>query len=113
MREDLAKVLLIEKLITEISRIKRTHPEITLELEEDINFIFKLNFDGKVKDVNQKLNAQLRDFEGSLDRKFSKMGGWSSDHQMMLRSFLEERFVLANIVKGANDEIKQVRRQNE
>lgn len=113
VREDLAKVLLIEKLITEISRIKRTHPEITLELEEDINFIFKLNFDGKVKDVNQKLNAQLRDFEGSLDRKFSKMGGWSSDHQMMLRSFLEERFVLANIVKGANDEIKQVRRQNE
>lgn len=30
VKEDLAKVLLIEKLIAEISRIKRTHPEISL-----------------------------------------------------------------------------------
>jgi hypothetical protein len=30
VREELAKVLLIEKLVAEISRIKRTHPEISL-----------------------------------------------------------------------------------
>lgn len=30
------------------------------------------------------------------------MGGWSRDHQMMLKSFLEERFILANIVKTSN-----------
>jgi hypothetical protein len=41
------------------------------------------------------------------------MGGWSKDHQLMLKSFLEERFVLANIVKNANDEIKVARKQNE
>jgi hypothetical protein len=41
------------------------------------------------------------------------MGGWSKDHQLMLKSFLEERFVLANIVKSANDEIKTARKQNE
>jgi hypothetical protein len=41
------------------------------------------------------------------------MGGWSKDHQLMLKSFLEERFVLANIVKSANEEIKSTRRQNE
>lgn len=63
--------------------------------------------------MNSKLTSQLKEFENSLDRKFSKMGGWSSDHQSMLKSFLEERFILANIVKGANEEIKQVRRQNE
>jgi hypothetical protein len=113
VREDLAKVLLIEKLVAEISRIKRSHPEISLELEEDINFIFRLNFEGKVKDVSSKLTAQLKDFEASLDRKFSKMGGWSRDHQSMLKSFLEERFVLANIVKNANEEIKTARKQND
>lgn len=31
----------------------------------------------------------------------------------MLKSFLEERFVLANIVKNANEEIKVSRKQNE
>jgi hypothetical protein len=31
----------------------------------------------------------------------------------MLKSFLEERFALANIVKNANDEIKVARKQNE
>jgi hypothetical protein len=29
-------------------------------LEEDINFIFRLNFEGKVRDVNSKLTAQLK-----------------------------------------------------
>lgn len=41
------------------------------------------------------------------------MGGWTKDHQLMLKSFLEERFVLANIVKSANEEIKAGRKQNE
>lgn len=41
------------------------------------------------------------------------MGGWSKDHQLMLKSFLEERFVLANIVKNANEEIKGAKRENE
>lgn len=66
-----------------------------------------------MRDVNSKLTAQLKDFEHSLDKKFSKMGGWSKDHQLMLKSFLEERFVLANIVKNANEEIKVSRKQNE
>lgn len=88
-RDDLAKVLLIEKLISELSRIKRTHPDVNLQLDEDIAFIFRLNFEGKVKDVNSRLSTQLRDFEASLDKKFSRMGGWSRDHQLMLKSFLE------------------------
>ena len=105
--------MLIERLISELSRIKRTHPDVNLQLDEDIAFIFRLNFEGKVKDVNSRLNSQLKEFEASLDKKFSRMGGWSRDHQMMLKSFLEERFVLANIVKSTNDEIKASRKQND
>lgn len=87
--DDLAKMILIEKLVTEISRLKQANPSLDLQLDDDVKFIFGLSFDGKVKDVSEKLNSQLREFEQSLNRKFSKMGGWSLDHQEMLRSFLQ------------------------
>jgi hypothetical protein len=35
------------------------------------------------------------------------MGGWTRDHQMMLNSFLEERFLMANLVKNANSKLKE------
>lgn len=37
------------------------------------------------------------------------MGGWSTDHQLMLNSFLQERFLMASVVKNSNDVIKKTK----
>ena len=37
------------------------------------------------------------------------MGSWSFDHQMMLNSFLQERFLMANLIKNANMEIEKTK----
>lgn len=37
------------------------------------------------------------------------MGGWSTDHQLMLNSFLQERFLMANVVKNSNEAIKKTK----
>ena len=39
------------------------------------------------------------------------MGGWNQDQQLMLKSFLEDRFTLANIVKQTKEDIKTSHRQ--
>ncbi len=35
------------------------------------------------------------------------MGNWSLDHQLMLNSFLQERFLMANLVKNVNLELEK------
>lgn len=52
--------------------------------------------------VNEDLNSQLKTFSDAIYRKFHSLGEWTTDHQLMLNSFLQERFVMANIVKSAN-----------
>ena len=37
------------------------------------------------------------------------MGGWSRDHQLMLNSFLEERFMMANILRTANNDLNKTK----
>jgi hypothetical protein len=56
----LAKILLIEKLVSEITRIKRSHPEIELNLEEDVRLIFGLDFNGRIGDMNERMSSQLK-----------------------------------------------------
>lgn len=36
-------------------------------------------------------------------------GNWTSDHELMLNTILEERFAMANLVKQANLEIEKVK----
>jgi hypothetical protein len=43
----------------------------------------------------------------------SKLGGlggnWTSDHELMLLTILEERFAMGNLIKQANTEIERSR----
>lgn len=57
--------------------------------------------------VSADFNARLKSFSDSVYRKFESLGNWSLDHQMMLNSFLQERFLMANLVKNANFEIEK------
>lgn len=59
--------------------------------------------------VSGDFNARLKSFADSVYRKFESLGAWSVDHQMMLNSFLQERFLMANLVKNANLEIEKAK----
>lgn len=50
---------------------------------------------------------KLKQFSDSIYRKFESLGNWSYDHQMMLNTFLQERFMMANLVKNTNIEIEK------
>lgn len=52
---------------------------------------------------------QLKLFSDSIQRKFESLGNWTLDHQVMLNSFLQERFIMANIVKNSNLEIEKAK----
>ena len=53
--------------------------------------------------------ARLKSFSDGINRKFESLGNWSTDHQLMLNSFLQERFLMANLVKSANQEIEKTK----
>lgn len=59
--------------------------------------------------TNENINKQISDFTNSVQAKFSQMGGWTRDHQLMLNSFLQERFLMANVVKSSNETIKKTK----
>jgi len=59
--------------------------------------------------MDADLSGKLKSFSDSIHRKFESLGSWSMDHQLMLNSFLQERFLMANLVKSANNEIEKSR----
>lgn len=52
--------------------------------------------------MGDDFNIKLKQFSDSIYRKFESLGQWSLDHQMMLNTFLQERFMMANLVKNSN-----------
>lgn len=46
-------------------------------------------------------------------RSFENLGDWTIDHQLMLNSFLQERFMMAEIVHEANIKIDQANQTGE
>lgn len=101
IKMELTLSLLVEKLILELKRIKKDNPNVNLQLEEDVKLIFFEEL-GSSNIVGGDLNIKLKSFADSIYRKFEALGSWSFDHQMMLNSFLQERFLMANLVKNAN-----------
>jgi hypothetical protein len=100
---ELSLSLLVEKLILELKRIKRENPNINLDLEEDVRLIFFAELDGPGRALpDGDISLRLKSFSDSVNRRFESLGSWSLDHQLMLNSFLQERFLMANLVKSAN-----------
>ncbi len=59
------------------------------------------------KAIGDDFNLKLKQFSDTVYRKFESLGSWSFDHQMMLNTFLQERFMMANLVKNSNLEIEK------
>jgi len=106
VRMELSLSLLVEKLITELKRIKRENPRLNLALEEDVRLIFFPELDGTNISLEGELAGKLKAFSDSVNKRFESLGSWSLDHQLMLNSFLQERFMMANLIKSANSEIE-------
>lgn len=102
MKMELTLSLLVEKLILELKRVKKDNPNVNLQLEDDVKLIFFEDIGTGSNLVSGDFNAKLKSFSDSIYRKFESLGAWSFDHQMMLNSFLQERFLMANLVKNAN-----------
>jgi hypothetical protein len=109
IKMELTLSLLVEKLILELKKIKKTNPSLNLDLEDDIKMIFFSELDSYPKGVDENFNRRLKEFSDSIYRKFESLGNWSLEHQLMLNTFLQERFMMANLVKNANTEIEKVR----
>lgn len=109
IKMELTLSLLVEKLIIELKRLRKDNPNIKLQLEDDVNLIFFTEIDQGSNLVSADFNARLKSFSDSVYRKFESLGNWSFDHQMMLNSFLQERFLMANLVKNANFEIEKAK----
>jgi hypothetical protein len=100
---------LVEQLIVELKRVKKENPSLSLNLEDDVKLIFFTELDQNNRLVGEEFNAKLKSFSDSVYRKFESLGNWSFDHQMMLSSFLQERFLMANLIKNANLEIEKTK----
>lgn len=100
---------MVEKLILEIKRLRKDNPNLNLQLEDEVKLIFFEDLGTNNALVSGDFNAKLKSFADSIYRKFESLGSWSFDHQMMLNSFLQERFLMANLVKNANMEIEKTK----
>ena len=103
--------LLVEKLIFEIKRIKKENPNVNLRLDDDVGLIFFTElYDKQNVSVSSDFDHSLKDYTRSAVSKLQGMGGqWTTDHELMLNTVLEERFAMANLVRQANIEIEKVR----
>lgn len=96
-------------MIVELKRLRKENPNLNLQLEDDVRLIFFTEIEQGSNLVSADFNARLKSFSDSVYRKFESLGNWSYDHQMMLNSFLQERFMMANLVKNANLEIEKAK----
>ncbi len=90
-----------------MKRLRKDNPSINIQLEDDVKLIFFSELDSGSNIIGGDFNAKLKSFSDSVYRKFESLGNWSFDHQMMLNSFLQERFLMANLIKNANLEIEK------
>ena len=109
IKMELTLSLLVEKLILELKRVHKENPSVKLKLEDDVNLIFFNELDASSNIVEGDFNAKLKSFSDSIYRKFEWLGNGSMDHQIMLNSFLQERFLMANLIKNANMEIEKTK----
>ena len=85
---------------------------INLELDDDIKLIFFSELKTHSK-LEGEFSKQLDAYCNQMQRQFEQLGHWSYENQFMLNSFLQERFVMAELVHNANMEIEKARETGE
>lgn len=111
MKNHLAHTLLIEKLILELKRVKKENSNVKLQLDNDINlFFFTELYDQPGFNAGGNFQDGLNNYTREAIAKLNALGGnWTSDHELMLTTILQERFAMANLVKQANIEVEKAK----
>ena len=97
---ELTLSLLVEKLLLELKRVKEK-TGASLELDDDIKLIFfsELRTRGNLEG---EFGRQIESYCSQMQRQFEQFGPWAVENQFMLNTFLQERFVMAELVHNAN-----------
>lgn len=91
VRNELSLSLLVEKLITEIKRLKNDNPSLRLGLDQDVLLIFfsELVEGGSVR-LGEDLSKQLVSYKESMYNKLLKYGKtWNTDHEEIFNTVLQ------------------------
>jgi hypothetical protein len=107
LRMELSLGILVEKLVNELKRV-RGKTGVSLEVDEDIRLIFFAELSGPVN-LEGEMQGRLKSYSSLVQRQFESLGSWTQDHQLMLNSFLQERFLMAELIQNANFEIEQAK----
>lgn len=59
------------------------------------------------------MDDKLRQFSNVVLNRFRSLGSWTEQHSQMLNNFLQERFLMAGIVKESNDTISLLKKELE
>jgi gamma-glutamyl phosphate reductase len=58
------------------------------------------------------MQAKLNDYCGFVQRQFEALGNWTMNHQFMLNTFLQERFLMAELIDNAQRDIQNANNAN-
>ena len=97
---ELSLSILVEKLIAELRRVKQK-TGVNFELDEDIRLIFFNELNSSVP-LEGDLLQKLQNYSNHVNRQFQSLGSWTSDQEIMLKSFLQERFLMAEMLQNSD-----------
>ena len=84
----LALSLLTERLVQELKRLRNERPDLKFNLDEDVTLIFFPEI-GTTGTTGLTFENQLRSYTESVLGKFRTLGGWKTDHEMLLFNTLQ------------------------
>lgn len=113
IRNELTLNMLIEKLILGLRGYMSKNSNVRAAdfgFDEDIQLIFFSEAFGNAAGIHEALAKEMNSYKQNVFNKlldYSKT--WSTDHEFMFNSILQEKFAMANMVKFANLEIERTK----
>lgn len=106
--------MLIEQLLAALRKIESDNKGVNLRnyLEDEVMEMFGVVFNGSVSNVTDSFNRNLRKFSSAILKKFDKLDGWTIEQEDMLKSFIDERFQLASVIKEMKDQNRSLKDEN-
>jgi len=59
--------------------------------------------------LDASMQQKLQSYAKHVQVQFENLGSWTNDHQVLLNTFLQERFLMAELVQQANFDIQQAK----